>query len=68
VTKQKHQNHKSNMLTLGMLAATFSGLLALSGCEKEGPAEKAGKEIDKALSSADSQIQAIGKDIESAVK
>lgn len=49
-------------LALGML------VLALSGCEKEGPAEKAGKEIDKAISSAEGQIQSVGNDIKSAVK
>lgn len=55
-------------VTLAMLALTVSGLLALSGCEKEGPAEKAGKEIDQALSSADNKIQSVGKEIENAVK
>lgn len=51
-----------SILMLGVLT------LGLSGCEKEGPAEKAGKEIDKALSNAGSQVQAIGKEIENAVK
>lgn len=55
-------NKVVSALALGILA------FALSGCEKEGPAEKAGKEIDKAVSSAGSQLESIGKEIESAVK
>ena len=42
--------------------------LILLGCQKEGPAEKAGKEIDKAMSSAGDQIQAAGNKIEGAMK
>lgn len=55
-------NKVVSALALSVLAFT------LSGCEKEGPAEKAGKEIDKAVSSAGSQLESIGKEIESAVK
>lgn len=53
-----------------VVAAIAVGLLtfALSGCEKEGPAEKAGKEIDKAVSSAGEDIRAAGKKIEKAVQ
>ncbi|TEA78882.1 hypothetical protein [Allopusillimonas ginsengisoli] len=53
-----------------VVAALVSGMLALMlvGCQKEGPAEKAGKEIDKAMSSAGDQIQAAGNKIEGAVK
>lgn len=58
-----HQKHKLfSALALGIL------VLALGGCKKEGPAEKAGKEIDKAVSNAEGHIQAIGKEIEGAVK
>lgn len=42
--------------------------LILLGCQKEGPAEKAGKEIDKAISSAGDQIQAAGDKIQSTAK
>lgn len=58
-------NRKSKMagvLTLGVL------MMALGGCEKEGPAEKAGKEIDKAISNTGSQIQSLGKELESTLK
>ncbi len=52
------------------MAAAAIGMLmlALGGCQKEGPAEKAGKEIDKAVSSAGDQIQAAGDKIQSAAK
>lgn len=49
-------------VAIGMLT------LALVGCQKEGPAEKAGKELDKAVSSAGKDIRAAGNKIESAVK
>lgn len=62
-----HKKNSRGPVILGMLALIVSGSLALSGCEKEGPAEKAGKEIDNALSNADSKIQSVGKEIEKAV-
>ena len=40
--------------------------LALAGCEREGPAEKAGKEIDEALSHAGQEIQKVGDSIQDA--
>lgn len=49
-------------MAIGML------ILALSGCQKEGPAEKAGKELDKAISSAGDQIEAAGNKIQNAAK
>ncbi len=57
-----YKNKVLGAVALGMLA------LALGGCQKEGPAEKAGKEIDKAMSSAGSEIQAAGNKVESALK
>ncbi len=59
-------NNKINKLVPAVALGAL--MLVLSGCEKEGPAEKAGKEIDKAMSSAENHIQSIGKEIESAVK
>lgn len=44
-------------------------VLALLGCQKpEGPAEKAGKEIDNALSQAGQQIEKAGDKIQEAAK
>jgi hypothetical protein len=49
----------------GVIAALVSGALVagLFGCQKkEGPAERAGKEIDKAVEKTDQQInKAVGK-------
>ena len=53
-------------------AVVFTALvLALSGCQKqEGPAEKAGKEIDKAAETAGEKVdkagQKLGQEIEKA--
>lgn len=36
-------------------------VLALGGCQKEGPAEKAGKQVDKTLSNASDKIESAVK-------
>lgn len=53
---------KSVMTALGIGAL----LVGLAGCEekKQGPAERAGKEIDKAVEKAGQQIEKAGKKIE----
>jgi len=44
-------------------------LVALSGCQKqEGPAEQAGKEVDKATEKAGKQIEKAGDSIQDAAK
>lgn len=58
------------------LSATFRAALvmcallaALSGCQRqEGPAEQAGKEVDKAVEKAGEQIEKAGDSIQDAVK
>ncbi|MFT0851738.1 hypothetical protein VRY85_13270 [Achromobacter sp. F4_2707] len=53
-----------------IIAAVFVLPLALglAACkEKEGPAEKAGKEIDKAASSLGEQIESVGQQIQNSV-
>ena len=51
------------LVAMGLLAFT------LSACQKqEGPAEKAGKEVDKAVSQAGQQIQKAGESIKDAAK
>ena len=52
-------------------AALIMGLLlvSLSACQKkEGPAERAGKDIDKATEKAGQQIQKAGENIQDAAK
>ncbi|MGB5300835.1 MAG: hypothetical protein WBN08_04000 [Thiogranum sp.] len=54
----------------GIVVAMFAGLMftVLSACEKEGPAEKAGKSIDDAASDvadeANDAMEAIEKKVE----
>lgn len=55
-----------NTLTKSLVLATV--ILALNGCEKKGPAEEAGREIDKAISGLNDQIKEAGRQIENAVK
>ncbi len=49
-------------LVLGVLVA------GLSGCKKEGPAERAGKDMDKAAEKAGQQVEKAGDKIQDAVK
>lgn len=51
-------------------ALVMSALLAaLAGCQKqEGPAEHAGKEIDKAMDKAGQQIEKAGENIQDTTK
>jgi hypothetical protein len=46
----------------------FVLMIGLSGCTKEGPAEKAGKKIDKAIEKAGEQIEKAGEKVRDAVK
>jgi len=57
-----YKNRRSIMSLAAMALVT----LALAGCEREGPAEKAGKEIDEALSHAGQEIQKVGDSIQDA--
>jgi len=43
-------------------------IVTLSSCRKEGPAERAGKQIDKAVEKAGDQIEKAGEKIEDAAK
>ena len=60
------------MLKLGksVSAALVMGamLAALSGCQKEGPAEHAGKQVDKAVDKVGQQIEKAGESIQDAAK
>lgn len=61
------------MVKPGMIGTTALAvgalLLALCGCDKrEGPMEKAGKEVDKAAVSTGQQIEKAGESIKDAAK
>jgi len=56
-------------LRKAMLAGLVAGLvLAVAGCEKEGPVEKAGKEVDKAGAQAGQQVEKAGDAIKDAAQ
>ena len=53
----------SSALVISVLLAT------IVGCQKqEGPAERAGKQVDKAMDQAGQQIEKAGKDIQDTAK
>jgi hypothetical protein len=55
--------------TLGSALVSIALLVSLSGCQKsEGPAERAGKEIDSAMGKAGQQIEKAGENIQDAAK
>ena len=55
--------------TIGAALVMSALLVALSGCQKqEGPAEHAGKEVDKAVEKAGQQIEKAGDRIQDAAK
>lgn len=43
-------------------------MVGLSACEKEGPAERAGKQVDKSIESAGKQLEKAGEKIQDAAK
>lgn len=54
----------NKLLCVALLPAAF----LLTACqEKEGPAEKAGKELDKAASAIGNQLESVGEQIQGAV-
>lgn len=53
-------------LLLGAVCVAF--VISTAGCEQEGPAEEAGKEIDQAAEKAGEELEKAGEDIEDAVK
>lgn len=50
----------ASLFAIGLLTA------GLAGCHKEGPAEKAGKEIDNATATVGEKMQEAGQDIQKA--
>ena len=59
-------NHRKNISAALLISAL---LAALSGCQKqEGPAERAGKETDKAVEKVGQQIEKAGEKIQDAAK
>lgn len=42
-------------------------LLALAGCQREGPAEKAGRQVDRAADNATRSVEKAGENVRDAV-
>ncbi|TSK06855.1 MAG: hypothetical protein FPO08_09435 [Geobacter sp.] len=55
----------SKILVCVLLASTIAGV---SGCKKEGPAERAGKEIDKTVGKAGKEIDKAGAKLNDVIK
>jgi hypothetical protein len=56
-----------NKLGAGILASAM--VVVLSGCQKqEGPAERAGKEVDQAMDKAGESIEKAGENLQDAAK
>jgi len=56
----------SKTIAAGLAAAVlFAGLC---GCQKEGPMERAGKQVDKAVGNAGKQIEKTGDKIQDVAK
>jgi hypothetical protein len=52
---------------VGMTSALLLAL-AIAGCEREGPAERAGKNVDQAAKQAGDNLEQAGKEIERAAE
>jgi predicted small lipoprotein YifL len=55
-----------NTITTAIVMSAF--VVALAGCQKEGPAEKAGKAVDNATEKAGQQIEKAGDNIQDSAK
>ena len=55
------------MSVIAVLAMTLL-FMGLSGCKKEGPAERAGKKIDETVEKGGQQVEKAGKKIQEEAK
>jgi hypothetical protein len=51
-----------------LLVALSLAFLALAGCEREGPAERAGKQIDSATERAGEKVERAGEKVQDAAR
>jgi len=57
--------HGVTRLVVAILPLLFLGV---SGCQEEGPAEKAGKQIDRAVEKAGEKIEEAGEQVKKSVQ
>ena len=55
-------------MTLTVALCASLSLMTLAGCEQEGPAEKAGKEIDRAVEDAGEAMEDAGEKLKKATE
>jgi uncharacterized lipoprotein YehR (DUF1307 family) len=55
-----------NTITTAIVMSVF--VVAMAGCQKEGPAEKAGKAVDNATEKAGQKMEKAGDSIQDAAK
>lgn len=58
----------SGLLQIISVILLGSLLLACAGCKKEGPLEKAGKKIDKAIEKTGDKLEKAGKEMQKALE
>jgi hyperosmotically inducible protein len=66
-----HDHHTTEipkMLRTFTLTACLLCALGLAGCDREGPAEKAGERIDKSMERAGDKIERAGEKMEQAAR
>lgn len=51
-----------------LLGLVLCMIIALPACEEQGPAEKAGEQIDEAAEEAKEKLSEVGEDVQEAVK
>lgn len=56
----KHQNTLITLVLAGLLG------LGLAGCDRDGPAEEAGEDIDRAMDNTGDKVERAGDKIENA--
>ena len=53
---------------IGATIAALALIVAMGGCKQEGPAERAGKQVDKAADKVGQQVEKAGDKIQDATK
>jgi len=67
-TKQLEMNMNKLIKTAGIALVMGVLFASLPGCQKEGPAERAGKEVDQTVEKVGQQIERAGDSIQDATE
>ena len=66
MVKEMHMTKVKSSIVVALAAGAL--VVGMSACKKEGPAERAGREIDKSAEKAGHQIEKAGDKIKDAIK